>query len=675
MTRNTRSRTSTNKRPASASAPADSEECSSSGVPANPISKVAKLDRHEEEEEEGDNDDGAVEAKEDVPPIETAVDVPPLLGSTNNNAGLPPLPPEPEANPTTRNESNAAAEVGPNDNDEAEDTKATDATGYEDENSQNIQESMPPLADVDNDIPTNTTNNNTNKKSRKERKEFTATEKLQIISEIHTAPSLQSVLDKYGVSKSSLHRWRQPEKLEQLQAMAKVATGPTDVVDDGEEQDGSSSSSNMKENKNIYRKRVINDKLRQIKLGLWEFCKHNMDRDEDERLAITSSLIKLKATQIKEDLLSRYNDSQSTSESSHLLSDEEFTALKSFQASKSWACQMGNHLGYLSSLGTSIQWTDKAKANTVSYLKEQSLDPPKQKKQRMEFTAEEKLAIVQELEEANVENKAQRKPIITVDEICRKYDTSKSSFHRWQQQYRSGELQALANTTSGHWNSKRIFKCKLLALKKDLHKFYVENEAATSLDKKVTITFAMLQSRALAIKESLLERHYAAVAARDEQGVSAEGPQEDGDKEEKEEQQQQQQQLEQLVDKVDVAATEDEHGINSKSDVMSEEEVNALVNFKASSSWIRDVAKKFGWKMELDRKDFGSHSIMNVDHSEMNIAEDGTEQYIVAGQEDQDDGLSDAHGDAVVEPLEEQEPLDYIVDEHNMLVLNEDEPV
>ena len=443
----------------------------------------------------------------------------------------------------------------------------------------------------------------------------------------------------------------------------------------GEEQDGSSSSSIMTENKNIYRKRVMNDKLRQIKLGLWEFCKQNMDRDEDERLAITSSLIKLKATQIKEDLLSRYNDSQSTSESSHLLSDEEITALKSFQASKSWACQMGNHLGYLSSLGTSIQWTDKAKANTASYLKEQSLNPPKQKKQRMEFTAEEKLAIVQELEEANVENKAQRKPIITVDEICRKYDTSKSSFHRWQQQYRSGELQALANTTSGHWNSKRIFKCKLLALKKDLHKFYAENEAATSLDKKVTMTFARLQSTALAIKESLWERHYAAVAARDEQGVSVKQPQEDGDKEEKEEQQQQQQQLEQLVDKVDVAATEDEHGINSKSDVMSEEEVNALVNFKASSSWIRDVAKKFGWKMELDRKDFSSHSIMNVDHSEMNIAEDGTEQYIVAGQEDQDDGLSDAHGDDDVEPLEEQEPLDYIVDEHNMLVLNEDEPV
>jgi hypothetical protein len=35
---------------------------------------------------------------------------------------------------------------------------------------------------------------------------------------------------------------------------------------------------------------------------------------------------------------------------------------------------------------------------------------------------------------------------------------------------------------------------------------------------------------------------------------------------------------------------------------MSKEEANALEGFKASSSWLRETAKKFGWKLDLDGK-------------------------------------------------------------------------
>ncbi len=583
-TSNARSSTYPNKHPPTSS---------NAGEYTDPIAKIAKL-AHPEDKDEGDNEDndGAATAtgcghdgyvkEEEDPPLETDSIVPPPLGATK---------------------------VG---------------------DSQDIDEIMPPGAD--NNMTTTTSaaaSASYNKKSRKDRKEFTAAEKLLIISEIQAAPSLQSVLDKYGVSKSSLHRWRQPEKMEQLQEMVN-GVGP-DVVMVDEENDvkggdtthsnPSVSSSSSVENKDMYRKRVMNDKLRQIKLGLWEFCKNNMNRDENERLAITSSLIKHKAMQIKEDLLSRHYASQSTED---FLSDEEVAALKSFLASKSWACQIGNHLGYLSS-GASIQWTDQAKANTAAYLEEHSRDPPKPKKQRMEFTAEEKLAIVRELEETNVQNKAQRKPAITVEEMCRKYDTSKSSVHRWQQQYRSGRLQELATTTSGYSNSKRIFTCRLNVVKQDLNNFYLENENA-SLDNKIAMTFSTLQSRALATKESLLERHYATVAARGQEAIAK---QEDGEGIESidEQQHMQQQQPEKEVAKEEIITTEDENGSNSNIDVMCEEEVNALVNFKASNSWLREVAKKFGWKLDLEKRDTLSRSTM-VDH------EEGMEKYILVAQEE-----------------------------------------
>ncbi|KAL3756325.1 hypothetical protein ACHAWU_007276 [Discostella pseudostelligera] len=705
-------RSNYNKRPHVSSPPiaddeGEGEETCCGSAPTSTIAKVAKLD-HPDEDEGVDNDDGDEvvgvatdyghdgaedEEGEGAPPMDTndaATDMPPHLELTTRSARrLPPLSPVTNPIPMTNdnNESIAVAteEVGHNNNDgdeavpEDENVTSNAATLAVDYNeaSPNLDESMPPLPPLPDDINANI------KKSRKDRKEFTASEKLQIISEVQTAPSLQAVLDKWGVSKSSLHRWRQPDKLEQLHEMVKVVGGPdnSSMVDgnggeEGEDNtsnthsnhNGGNGSNSSTENRDMYRKRIMNDKLRQIKLGLWEFCKDNMNRDEDERYAITSSLIKLKAMQIKEDLLNRHYASQLAD----LLTDEEVSALKSFLASKSWACQMGNHLGYLSS-GSSIQWTSQAKANTALYIEEHSRNPPKPKKQRVEFTAEEKLAIVQELEETNVQNKALRKPAITVEDICRKYDTSKSSVHRWQQQYRAGRLQELATSSSGYSTSKRVFTCKLNVVKQDLNNFYLENESA-ALDEKVAMTFTTLQSRAIATKESLLERHYAAVAARE---VSAKQEQqqqeEDGEGIESNEQHQQQDQALGNRESLDVHAAED--GTNSNIDIMSEEEVTALVNFKASNSWIREVAKKFGWKLDLERRDTTSRSTM-IDHSShaMNIAEDddGIEQYIAVAREDQEVGLSDAQENVIADILEEQESLDYVVDEH-MLVLNEDE--
>ena len=55
----------------------------------------------------------------------------------------------------------------------------------------------------------------------KERMEFTAQQKLHILSELDSEnpPSIKALLQKYGVSKSSFHRWKRPEKRERLMEM------------------------------------------------------------------------------------------------------------------------------------------------------------------------------------------------------------------------------------------------------------------------------------------------------------------------------------------------------------------------------------------------------------------------------------------------------------------------
>lgn len=451
------------------------------------------------------------------------------------------------------------------------------------------------------------------RQSKKDRREFTAEEKLAIISEIGTMPSVQSVLDKYGVSKSSLHRWRQPEKLVRLKEMVRGSGGGgadkgDDLGAEGEDQQAKPGNPNVVvvENRDKLRKRDLHDKLRLIKLRLQEFCKVNMNRAEDERLAITSSLIQLKAAEIKEDLLGR----------GEIRDADELVAVGAFKASKSWACLLGNQFGYLSS-GASIKWSDAQKANTATYLEAHSRAPSRTKKNRMEFTAEEKLAILQELEETNARNKRESQPAVTVEQICQKHSTSKSSLHRWKQQYRSGRLQQLATASSGYSNSKRISTDKLHVIKHALHDFYIENENAPP-EKKVAINYNVLQAKAIEARDILLERHHATVMTGTKQPHEHEQPGQSSNEEEgenggggegaltREEAEGEGGDLDQerhtrQEERVEGGDGKSGSG-NGSSDVMSKEEANALEGFKASSSWLRETAKKFGWKLVLDGK-------------------------------------------------------------------------
>ena len=426
-------------------------------------------------------------------------------------------------------------------------------------------------------------------KSKKDRKEFTAEEKLSIISEISTMPSVQSVLDKYGVSKSSLHRWRQPLKLERLHQMV-GGSGDGGVNDEDNDVDADGVGGHVKptnpiafviENRDKLRKRDLHDKLRLIKLGLQDFCKENMKRAENERLAITSSLIQLKAMEIKDGLLIH----------GEIQDKDELAAIEAFKASKSWACLQGNQLGYMSACGF-IKWSDEHKSNTARYLETNSRKPSKKRKDRLEFTAEKKLAILQELEDINAHNKEQNKPAVTVEQICVKYATSKSSLHRWKQQYRSGRLQHLATTSSGHANSKRISTDKLHLIKRALNEFYVENENA-SPDRKIAINYSVLQAKAIEARDSMLKRHRMKPSQVEDSPNENEGDGSEGG-------------TDATPEKVGENGGEIEEDGNILGavgiDVMSKEEAHALESFKASSSWLRETAKKYGWRLDLDGK-------------------------------------------------------------------------
>ena len=376
-------------------------------------------------------------------------------------------------------------------------------------------------------------------------------EKLKIINELNVdnPPAVQSVLEKYGVSKSSLHRWRQPEKLEKICLMVQGGLSNKYRVVGGENFTESSNTNNVvvhMENKDKLRKRDMGDKLRRIKFGLQEFCKDNLNQPEDQQLAITSGVIRVKANEIKEELLKRHQ------EMPNFLTDDEVAALASFKGSKSWACTLGNQLGYLSAAGAP-KWNDIAKANTNKYIEHHSGTESKEKKKRTEFTPQEKLAILNELEEINMGRKIENKSALSIAEICQKHKTSKSSLHRWKQQFRTGRLQQLAAANSGFANSKRIFNDKLHVVKVALNEYYLANE------EKVIMGYVNLQSRALKEKDILLEKHKSAISLVNQPG-----------------------------------------GEERVGDILSEDEVNALQSFKASNSWIREAAKKFGWKLDGD---------------------------------------------------------------------------
>lgn len=347
----------------------------------------------------------------------------------------------------------------------------------------------------------------TGTKSQKERTEFTASQKLQILAELDAEhpPSVQSVIQKWGVSKSSLHRWKQPAKRERLHEMA----GP------------GGAGSKMK--------RDTNDKFAKLKSELRRFCKENATQPESAQYEINSPFIQVKSREIRDELLRRHGDEP-------FLEEKEVDALQQFQGSKSWACVTGNELGYLSANkgDNAVLWSEAAKANTAAYL-HQMRPPTESKKSRVEFTAQEKLDILKEMEANDPD-----KPNLTVKQICQKYNTSKSSLHRWQHAYKSGKLQE-AVESNGMGSAKRIFRDKLNPIKAALHEFVKENESLP-YDKQVPILYSTLQHKALLKKEELLAQHQA-------------------------------------------------------ENNLTEDEFEALQNFKASNSWLRELSRRMGWQL------------------------------------------------------------------------------
>eukprot|EP00986_Skeletonema_menzelii_P018205 scaffold26582_cov155-Skeletonema_menzelii.AAC.1 len=335
---------------------------------------------------------------------------------------------------------------------------------------------------------------------QKDRTEFTAEQKLEILAELDSEqpPSIQALIQKWGVSKSSLHRWKQPAKRERLQEMV-----------------GGNQSK---------LKRDMNDKFGKLKAELRRFCKENATKPEAEQFEINSPFIQVKAREIRDDLLSQHN-------AEPFLEEKEVDGLKHFQGSKSWACVTGNELGYLSANkgASAIVWSEKAKSNTATYL-HQMRPPPAAKKIRSEFTAQEKLNILKEMEGSA------DKPKMTVKQICQTYNTSKSSLHRWQQAFKSGKLQE-AVESNGMGNAKRIFRDKLNPIKAALHEFVKENEKLQQ-----PLIYSTLQQQALLKKDEMLAQH------------------------------------------------ETENNLTA-------DEVEALTNFKASNSWLRETSRRMGWQI------------------------------------------------------------------------------
>mmetsp|Transcript_4062 Transcript_4062/g.6259 ORF Transcript_4062/g.6259 Transcript_4062/m.6259 type:complete len:621 (-) Transcript_4062:82-1944(-) len=376
---------------------------------------------------------------------------------------------------------------------------------------------MPPLAEAY-DTKLSAVNKS---QPTKDRTEFTAEQKLEILAELDSEqpPSIQALIQKWGVSKSSLHRWKQPAKRERLQEMV-----------------GGNQSK---------LKRDMNDKFGKLKAELRRFCKDNATKPEDEQFEINSPFIQVKAREIRDTLLSRHNVEP-------FLEEKEVDGLKHFQGSKSWACVTGNELGYLSANkgANAIVWSEKAKANTVSYL-HQMRPPPPAKKTRSEFTAQEKLNILKEME-ASAD-----KPKLTVKQICQRYNTSKSSLHRWQQAYNSGKLQE-AVEANGMGNAKRIFRDKLNPIKAALHEFVKQNESLP-YDKQVPIIYSTLQHKALMKKDEMLAQHQV------ENNLTA-------------------------------------------------DEVEALTNFKASNSWLRETSRRMGWQLAFVDGQKGTPLIPDYHH-------------------------------------------------------------
>ena len=459
---------------------------------------------------------------------------------------------------------------------------------------------------------------NTNKKDRRE---FTAAEKLRILNlldpsrqpssdEPATAtdgivipqqPTLtnKQIREKFGVSKSSLHRWRQQKH--RLQIMV--------------QSEGLGS-----------RKRDTRDPLEKVKTGLQKFYNENMEKSPDERLIITTPVVQAMACKIRDDLLAEYeaavadaaaaaaidlNDGQQQQEQppEPNLNSEELTALRGFKVTKSWAGRVASHMGWLSQsrkkssnpqqqpgdqvvveeqvapvvhdeatataavsalgntapddiIATNTEDDDaaaeKAKLNTLAFLSkthpDYSATNPKAKKSRKEFTAVEKLAIIAEMDAEQTPN-----PLLMA-EICEKYSTSKSSVFRWKQQYRAGTLTQMINE-EGRGSFKRDVNDKLGKVKMRLKNF-IEDNRAQPPETRASLSSGVLQGKAQQFRDELLAQH----------------------------------------------------DLDPSKSNLKDDEVDVLRKFKASKGWARKAASRYGWT-EIEDPSYGVEAALRSEQA------------------------------------------------------------
>jgi transposase len=439
--------------------------------------------------------------------------------------------------------------------------------------------------------------------TKKERQEFTASEKLRILKLMEgsrqSSSSSSAIVDaaqpsytikqlreKFGVSKSSLHRWRQQK--DRLEIMVQ-----------------SEGLGN--------RKRDTKDPLEKIKIGLQKFYNDNLNKLPNEQMIITTPVVQAMACKIREELLAEYDaivadaaaasavreniDGQQQEQQVQPqpnLNEEELDAMRSFKITKQWASRVASSMGWFSQprrkptqqqqqqaqlqehqvthvdgsvgLGNTAAVAvdtiadpegattttvavdpmteeesnaEKAKLNTLAFLSQSHPDysttNPKAKKTRKEFTATEKIAIIAEMDPQQTANP------LNMAEICEKYSTSKSSVFRWKQQLRAGILTQMVNE-EGRGNFKRDVADKLGKVKMRLRDF-IESSSCQPEETRIALTGAMLQAKAQEFRDELVAQH-------------------------------------------------DADPSNSK---LKEDEVEALRKFKASKGWARKAAARFGW--------------------------------------------------------------------------------
>ena len=439
--------------------------------------------------------------------------------------------------------------------------------------------------------------------TKKERQEFTASEKLRILKLMEgsrqSSSSSSAIVDaaqpsytikqlreKFGVSKSSLHRWRQQK--DRLEIMVQT--------------EGLGN-----------RKRDTKDPLEKIKIGLQKFYNDNLNKLPNEQMIITPPVVQAMACKIREELLAEYDaivadaaaasavgenvDGQQHQEQQVQpqpnLNEEELDAIRSFKITKTWASRVASSMGWFSQprrkptqqqqqqtqlQGHQVTHVDgsvgldntaavavdtvaapdgatttvavdpmteeesnaeKANLNTLVFLSQSHPDysttNPKAKKTRKEFTATEKIAIIAEMDPQQTPNP------LNMAEICEKYSTSKSSVFRWKQQLRAGILTQMVNE-EGRGNFKRDVADKLGKVKMRLRDF-IESNSCQPEETRIALTGAVLQAKAQEFRDELVAQH-------------------------------------------------DADPSNSK---LKEDEVEALRKFKASKGWARKAAARFGW--------------------------------------------------------------------------------